>query len=1236
MKLVGALLRSLRLPQRFGILAGMTLPALLAGTSWGATATWDPAFSLAGSDGSGAWTGSANWSNGTSDAFWTDGDTAIFGSGGTAGTVTLPGTVAVAGIVFNPVAGSYTISGGTIGFGATSSITANASATISSALSGSATTLSKLGTGTLTIGGPSTGISAINVNAGVLKTATTGAGSFGNSATNIVVSSGAAVQVASGSVIQNNITFNGGSAPAAYVGGATLSGGVTLASGDTKINAGNTAKITGVISGSGSLTLSGPNKLTLSGLNTYSGGTTITDGVLEVAGGGSLGTGAVVNGTNLTLNTTAGNLTITNAISGSGSITKSGPGTATLSGAITSTGYTIVSGGTLLVNGTKTGTTGASGSLVYVSSGAKLGGTGTIIGATAGAITLLSGGAISPGLANAIGILTATSLAWTTDSATAGMIFNLGNGGLSDLLVLTGAFTRSSGTSYVFDFQNSGANGVYTLVNYGSTASTSVANLVATNLPSGRTGTFNLSGTGAGSLTLTVVPEPGEIGLAIAALAGLAIIARRRSRAAALIAAAGLALPSAGAKTVTIDLETATFDDLQAAMNAGALTSVEMATLYLSRRAVYDQAGININSVVSINPNVLDDAAAQDELRAGGTLLGPLQGLVFCTKDSYPTVGMVTTGGVKAWLSSVTGTFGTEAGVVYGPVVSPGDCFVVQKLKAAGAVQLGHGNMDTWATSASSTTSNAYGTTLNAYCLGSASGSSGGPGALTGSNFANFAWGGETGGSIRNPSDRAGVTGFKVSVGTNSVNNIIPLASDRDVVGPMARYVKDEAYIMDAASTVLDPQDLWASINYVPGRGLSSGYATKLASASLAGKRIGVVGTYLGTARPSPAPTPVQLTGADVEKALGSGNGHGGISNFGTATSTNTTSATTNDVPVKAAHDRLVTELQALGATVVTVYLPPNCDTGVTIPTTFADGSATPTAALGNTNPAAGTTYANTTLALENRGFQLYHGQGIYTRLTQANAASSSLTTTVRNLAYNNQVSDFTAPAAVTHFQLKAIYNRIYEKFMDTNSLDCLIWPVSYNKTRSSNSVNGRDLVNNMGLPVCTVPIGVYPLLGGEPIDEAFLGRYRQEAEVLAIAGAYQAAYNHRIPSPLSPALDGETITYTTPEASLRPDRVSAKSDKLAPVVSIKTMAAVEDGKVVINGIAVDGSGVKSIRVTVNGRKVAAKAGKRWTAKVSLAELRKWTKSKAKSIDVIVLAKDAFGNASAAEKIVKF
>jgi autotransporter-associated beta strand protein len=535
--LTRALFRSLRPPSRFGFLARATVPALLAGTAWGASVTWDPANNLAGSDGSGTWsTGVANWASGGSDAGWVNGDSAIFGSGGTAGTVSVSGAVNVADIFFGLTTGNYTVSDGTIGFGATGTITTNSSAAITSILSGSGTVLTKAGAGTLTVNGASSGISSIDVTAGTLATDAGGALSFGNSSTAISVSSGASIKVASGAVAGNAMTFNGGSGTAAEISGATLAGPITLASGNTAFNVSSqSGEITGNISGSGSFTKSGANQLTLKGVNTYSGTTTVTDGSLLVDSSSSIGTGSVVNNGVIRFNVASGaTVTLSNAVSGSGAISKTGAGTFVMDGAYTYSGATTLAGGTTIFNGSITDANSTA--TLVVGSGSTLKGAGTIVGASAGALSLLAGGKFSIGATDgAIGTFSATSFAWFSDNTNASMFFDLSSSdGSADMLALTGSFSRSSGTSYIIDFQGGGVAGqTYTLISYGVASSVSVGNLVATNLASGLTGTFKMTGAtsglnSAGVLTFTVVPEPTEVGIGIAALAAFAIVMRRR------------------------------------------------------------------------------------------------------------------------------------------------------------------------------------------------------------------------------------------------------------------------------------------------------------------------------------------------------------------------------------------------------------------------------------------------------------------------------------------------------------------------------------------------------------------------------------------------------------------------------------------------------------------------------------------------------------------------------------
>ena len=140
--------------------------------------------------------------------------------------------------------------------------------------------------------------------------------------------------------------------------------------------------------------------------------------------------------------------------------------------------------------------------------------------------------------------------------------------------------------------------------------------------------------------------------------------------------------------------------DLQAAMTARQLTSVQLVQFYLDRIAAYDQAGPGLNSVLYVNPNALANARALDAERRRRGPRGPLHGIPVLLKDNFDTMDMPTTGGALA-LSGI---------------VPKADAFQVKKLRQAGVVILGKVNLHELALGLT-TISSLGGQTLDPYDL---------------------------------------------------------------------------------------------------------------------------------------------------------------------------------------------------------------------------------------------------------------------------------------------------------------------------------------------------------------------------------------------------------------------------------------------------------------------------------------------------------------------------------------
>ena len=266
---------------------------------------------------------------------------------------------------------------------------------------------------------------------------------------------------------------------------------------------------------------------------------------------------------------------------------------------------------------------------------------------------------------------------------------------------------------------------------------------------------------------------------------------------------------------------------LQKNIKAGNISYEKLTLFYLYRiRKFESDSTKSLNSIISLNPNILKEARARDKNKKENTEYS-IYGMPVLLKDNINTKDVPTTAGAIALVENK----------------NTADAFVVEKLRKKGALILGKVNLSEWAYFFCSGCPLGYsavgGQTLNPYGRGvfETGGSSAGSGVAVAANFAVAAVGTETSGSITSPSSLNSVVGLKPTIGVFSRTGIVPISSTLDTPGPMTKNIIDNAIFMNAMRGFdqTDAASKELAVDY-----FKNGFKQKLK-----GRRLGVIKSLL-------------------------------------------------------------------------------------------------------------------------------------------------------------------------------------------------------------------------------------------------------------------------------------------------------------------------------------------------------------------------------------------------------
>ena len=504
------------------------------------------------------------------------------------------------------------------------------------------------------------------------------------------------------------------------------------------------------------------------------------------------------------------------------------------------------------------------------------------------------------------------------------------------------------------------------------------------------------------------------------------------------------------ADAADVDLSTLTVESIQAGFATNRFTAELLAIACLHHIEKFNPI---YNAIIFLNESALEDARAIDRRRAAGEKLGPLAGVPVVVKDPMDMVGFPTTAGWKFLCSKAGGI----------DLLPERDAPVVARMRAAGAIILGKTNVPVLSHSGSHANDSWAGPTLNVVMPDRVpGGSSAGTASAVAAGMVVLGLAEETGGSIQNPASAQDLVGIKPTIGLVPNAGVMPLSGNRDVVGPIARCVRDAALCLDvlAGYSSEDPKTL-AGVGKQP----IGGYTAKLNKDGLKGKRLGLYGNGWRN----------QPLSAETE----------------------------------ALYERAKEELRSLGAMLVD---DPFAGSG------FAE-LRQPTPPLANYDAR-----GMESLPYDLQKYLERLGSNASVKSVEEFAkvtAEEDAFGPGGRLSYVHNLPQFAAVAAdprtppdISQFiELKTKYLNIFAGVFARHQLDAMLVPQMRNELPS---LRGQDTIqettvgeiNIAGLPGVNLPAGYYA--SGAPFSIMFVGQLWSEADLLGLAFAYEAKTRHR------------------------------------------------------------------------------------------------------------------------------